>query len=166
MYIDDVFELINNAYSHLYGVTPLTKKMQNYYYNEYFKLLNLDYVAVCVDKEGKVAGFGLAFPSIATALQKSRGKLLPLGFIRLLYALRYSNVLELALIAVRKDFIGTGLNAVIIDYVNRNGIKRGIRVAETGPQLETNTKIQNQWKKICTELEQHKRRRCYVKHLV
>jgi GNAT superfamily N-acetyltransferase len=166
MYTDDIFGLINDAYSHLYGVTPLTKKMQEYYFNEYFKLINYDYVAVCVDKEGKLAGFGLAFPSIARALQKSRGKLLPLGFARLLYALRHSKVLELALIAVRKDFIGTGLNAVIVDHVYRNGLKRGLREAETGPQLETNTQIQNHWRKICTELEQHKRRRCYAKRLV
>jgi hypothetical protein len=139
--------------------------MQEYYYNEYFKMINFDYVAVCVDKEGKLAGFGFAFPSIAQALKKSHGKLFPFGFARLLYALKYSKVLEFALIAVRKDYIGTGLNAVIIDHINRNSVKNGITTAETGPNLETNMQIQNQWKKICTDLEQHKRRRCHAKHV-
>ena len=44
-------------------------------------------------------------------------------------------------------------------------LKNGIDRVETGPQLETNIEIQKQWRKICTNLEQHKRRRCYAKHL-
>ena len=164
-YVDDVFNLVNEAYSKLYGVTPISKKMQEYYYNEYFKLVNFDYVALCVDKNGKLAGFALAFPSIAEALKKSHGKLLPFGFARILYALKHSKVLEFALIGVREDFVGTGVNAVMIDYVNQNVIKNGIISCETGPNLETNTKIQSQWKKICTDVVQHKRRRCYAKRL-
>jgi hypothetical protein len=34
---------------------------------------------------------------------------------------------------------------------------------ETGPQLETNSKILGQWEMF--EKEQHKRRRCYIKTL-
>ena len=41
--------------------------------------------------------------------------------------------------------------------------KNGIIYAETGPQLESNTKIQAQWKFF--DKEQHKRRRCFIKDL-
>ena len=164
-YVNDIFALLNNAYGKLYGYTPLTPKMQQYYYNEYFSLLNFDYVCICVDKENKLAGFGLAFPSIAPALKKSKGHLFPFGFARVLHDLKHSDVLELALIAVRHDLLGKGVNAVLIDHVNKNALKNGIDRVETGPQLETNMEIQKQWRKICTNLEQHKRRRCYAKHL-
>lgn len=40
----------------------------------------------------------------------------------------------------------------------------GIRWAETGPMLEMNQKVQTQWQGF--PLEQHKRRRCFIKDLV
>ena len=82
----------------------------------------------------------------------------------MLHDLKHSDVLELALIAVRHDLLGKGVNAVLIDHVNKNALKNGIDRVETGPQLETNMEIQKQWRKICTNLEQHNRR-CYAKHL-
>lgn len=39
----------------------------------------------------------------------------------------------------------------------------GIRWAETGPMLEMNQKVQTQWQGF--PLEQHKRRRCFIKDL-
>lgn len=164
-YVHDIFDLLNNAYNKLYGYTPLTPEMQQYYYKEYFSLLNFDYVCICVDRENKLAGFGLAFPSIAPALKKSGGRLFPLGWARVLYDLKHSDFLELALIAVRSDLIGKGVNAVLLNHVNQNVLKNGIDHVETGPQLETNMEIQKQWRKLCTEIEQHKRRRCFAKHL-
>ena len=118
-----------------------------------------------MDRENKLAGFALAFPSIASALKKSNGRLFPFGFARVLYDLKHADVLELALIAVRSDMLGKGVNAVLVNHINRNVLKNGIQRVETGPQLETNMEIQQQWKKICTEIEQHKRRRCYAKRL-
>lgn len=164
-YVHDIFDLLNNAYNKLYGYTPLTPEMQQYYYKEYFSLLNFDYVCICVDRENKLAGFGLAFPSIAPALKKSGGHLFPFGWARVLHDLKHSDFLELALIAVRSDLIGKGVNAVLLNHVNQNVLKNGIDHVETGPQLETNMEIQKQWRKLCTEIEQHKRRRCFAKHL-
>lgn len=164
-YVQDIFDLLNNAYNKLYGYTPLTPEMQQYYYNEYFSLLNFDYVCICVDRDNKLAGFGLAFPSIAPALKKSGGRLFPFGWARVLHDLKHSDFLELALIAVRSDLIGKGVNAVLLNHVNQNVLKNGIDHVETGPQLETNMEIQKQWRKLCTEIEQHKRRRCFAKHL-
>ena len=60
-------------------VTPLTKRCRIIIITS-ISSLNLD-CAVCVDKEGKVAGFGLAFPSIATACKAAAS--FTVGFIRL-----------------------------------------------------------------------------------
>jgi len=43
----------------------------------------------------------------------------------------------------------------------KTGIAHGVRYAETGPELELNANIQNQWKDF--EYVGHKRRRCYTK---
>ena len=48
-----------------------------------------------------------------------------------------------------------------MNHILKGCQKMGIKVAETGPQLELNDKILTQWKMF--EKEQHKRRRCFIK---
>ena len=73
------------------------------------------------------------------------------------------NQRALLLIAVRPDLQSKGVNAVVIHEVMKGCFKMGIRWAETGPMLETNQKVQTQWQNF--PIEQHKRRRCWVKEL-
>ena len=50
-----------------------------------------------------------------------------------------------------------------MNHILKGCHKLGIKYAETGPQLETNEKVQHQWMFFNTR--QHKRRRCFVKQL-
>lgn len=52
---------------------------------------------------------------------------------------------------------------MLINEVWKVASRRGMKVAETGPELETNDKIQSQWKHF--DSRQHRRRRCYLKML-
>ena len=72
--------------------------------------------------------------------------------------------MDLLLIAVRPDLQSKGVNAVVISQVMRGAFDMGIRWAETGPMLEMNQKVQTQWQGF--PLEQHKRRRCFIKDLI
>ena len=108
-----------------------------------------------------LTAFGISMPSLSRALQRCRGRLLPFGFVDILRALKTSDRLDLLLTAVRPEFQNKGVNAVLINEVWRAAVKRGMRWAETGPELETNEKIQSQWKHF--DSRQHRRRRCYVK---
>ena len=76
----------------------------------------------------------------------------------------HNDTLDLLLIAVHPDLQGSGLNAVVIDHMLKGCQKMGITQAETGPTLETNDKVQSQWKYFAHK--QHKRRRCFIKNLV
>jgi hypothetical protein len=67
------------------------------------------------------------------------------------------------LTAVKPRLQGSGLNGVVMEHLYRGCVKRGIKCAETGPQLENNTKVHSQWKMF--EVEPHKRRRCYIKKI-
>jgi hypothetical protein len=67
------------------------------------------------------------------------------------------------LIAVKPEYFGRGVNAVILNEGIKKAIEHGVVFAETGPELETNTDVQAQWKGF--ETEQHKRRRCYKRVL-
>ena len=162
-YADAIFDLINSAYSGLFGVVPLTAKQIQYYTKQYFSFIRTDYISLVTDQEGKLAAFGITMPSLSNALQRSKGRLLPVGFIHLLTAMRKNNTADLLLVAVRKDLQGKGVNALLISETLKTYIKNGIRFVETNHQLEDNKKVQAMWDYF--DARQHKRRRCYIKYL-
>jgi GNAT superfamily N-acetyltransferase len=163
-YGQKLFDLVNSSYSHLYGFTPLTQKQIEYYIKMYISMLKLDFLTLVVDESNELIGMGVAMPSLSKALQKAQGKLFPFGFIHILKALKMKNpIIDLLLIAVRKDYQSKGVNALMfydfIPYLNKGGVK----YAESNPELLENEKVQSQWEYF--ENVNHKRRRAYIKDL-
>ncbi len=72
-----LFDLVNSTYSHLYGFTPLTEEQINYYLKLYIPNMRLEMLALIVNEQDELVGMGAAMPSLALALQKAQGKLLP-----------------------------------------------------------------------------------------
>jgi hypothetical protein len=162
-YAHGVFELINDAYKDLFGVVTLTDRQMETYVKQYFGFVNVDYVRFILDENNKLVAFGIAMPSLSKALKKCGGNILPFGFINLLRALKKNDRVDLYLVAVKPELQSKGINAMLMTEINKTAIKNKIKVAETGPELETNTKIQALWKHY--ETRQHKKRRCFVKEL-
>ncbi len=163
VYADRIFELINEAYTDLYGVVELTQEQVDAYVKQFFGFLHPDYAKVVIDGNDQVVAFGLAIPSLSRALQKSRGRLFPLGFLYLLRALKRPQQIDMLLVAVKKEYQARGLTSILMTEITRNCLKNGVRGAESNPELETNTQVQAIWKHYDTR--QHKRRRCYIKRL-
>ena len=162
-YANEIFEVINNAYKDLYGFVQLSEKQIAMYVKQYFGFIRPEFVPVVLDSNGKVAAFGITMPSLSKALQKARGRLFPLGFIYILQAIRKNDRADLYLVAVRPDLQDKGVNAILMHEMNKTFLKAKITEVETNPELESNLKVQAQWKLM--EKRQHKRRRCYIKHL-
>lgn len=162
-YARELFDVLNDEYAHLYGVVPLTERQIEYYIKLYFGLISPEFVPIVVDENDRLVAFGITMPSLSRALQKSGGRLFPFGFIHLLRALRKGDRADLYLVAVRSEYQGKGVNAILMDSINHVFMQRGIVKVESNPELETNQNVQGQWKYY--ETRQHKRRRCFVKHL-
>lgn len=162
-YIEKIFKLVNEAYAHLYGTVDLSDAQIQRYAKKFIPMISPDYVCFVEDDKGELVAFGVSAPSLADAFKKSRGRLFPLGWVGVLKAMQRNNAADLFLIAVRPDLQGKGVNAVILNHIYHLYRKNGIRWVETGPQLETNSKILSQWEMF--DKEQHKRRRCYIKTL-
>jgi len=162
-YIAGVFALINEAFAHLYSVVPVSDAQVRFYTKAFFGFVEHEFVTLVLDGEGRVAAFGLSLPSLSRALQRTRGRLLPFGFVSVLRALRRNDRLDLLLTAVKPAYQHKGLGAVLMLEAWKAAAARGIRWAEAGPQLEENAKILAQW--VNFESRQHRRRRCYVKAL-
>jgi hypothetical protein len=112
----EAFELIDLAYSKLYGTVPLTDAVIKKTIDDFIPLVNLKYICAVKDETGKIVAFGVMVPSIAKALKKCNGKILPLGIFGLLRALKYKNdTLEMFLIAVEPELQSQGIPILIIN---------------------------------------------------
>ncbi len=161
-YVPAIFELINDTYAHLFGVTPLTQRQVAYYTRQYFSFMKVEYVTIIVDSEGRLGAFNITMPSLSKALQKNNGKLLPFGFIPLLKAMKKNDMADLLMVAVRKDLQGKGVNAMLMKETYDTYVRHGVTTVETNHELEDNSKIQSFWEHF--NAVQHKRRRCFIRH--
>lgn len=159
-----LFHLINDAYDGLYEYSHLTERQIDYYIDIYLGLLNLDLVTLVVDKEDKLVGVGISMPSMSRALQKSHGKLLPMGWWHLLKGLKGKNDrVDLLLVAVKPEYQNKGVNALLFQDLIPYCQKYGFKWAESNPEMETNAKVQGQWEYFTNR--QHRRRRSYYKNI-
>jgi len=159
----EIFYLINRAYKDLFGFVQLTDKQIDLYIKEYFSFIKPEFVPVVMDNRNKIVAFGITMPSLSKALQKNKGRLFPFGFLAVLKAMKTNTMADLYLVAVDPDMQDKGINALLINEMNKTFIKNNITLVETNRELETNMKVQSQWKGM--EARQHKRRRCYIKSL-
>ena len=162
-YVRKAFELLNIAYSPLYGTVELNDRQIDKYVNKFLPLIDPDFCCLLVDDNDDLMGFAVGAPSMATAMQKCGGHLFPFGWAGVLKSLKKNDTLDLFLIAVKPELQRTGVNGILMEHLYKGCIKHGITSAETGPQLETNTKVHSQWKMFDVEVQ--KRRRCFVKKI-
>ena len=160
-----VFKCINECYKDLYNFTVLPDHMAEKYLGFYLSILDLRYISLVENERGDLIAFGITMPSIAKALQKSRGKLFPFGWWHLAKAmfLKHDDTAELLLIGVRPDYRNSGVNSLVFMDIFRKFSAFGIKYAETNAILETNLKNQGQFRDF--EHECKKRRRSYIRKL-
>jgi GNAT superfamily N-acetyltransferase len=162
-YAKKMFDLINQTFSDLYGFVTLSDEQIDVYIKQYFGFINPDYVRFITDENDNLIAFGIAMPSLSRALQRSKGRLFPFGFIHLLLALKFPKYIDFLLVAVRPDYQARGITAILMNEITASCLKNGIISAESNYELETNTQVQAIWKHF--DARQHKRRRCYIKEL-
>ena len=154
-----LFDLLEEAYMDLADMVPFTKKQIEYYIPKFMPFVHRDLLKVVVDDDGEVAGFMLALPSLSNALRRANGRLLPFGFIHILRALRTFDTLDFCLAGVRKKYRGKGVDLIMAREMFNSARALGVKHTESNPELETNLRIQSEWKHF--DPVQHKRRRIY-----
>ena len=160
-----IFDLVNEAYKPLFGYSEMTKGQIDQYINEYLPILDLEMVTLVENGQGELVGVGISMASLSTALQRAKGKLWPFGWWHLLKALfiKRPPILDLLLIAIKPEYQGKGVNAIMFADLIPIYIKKGFEWGETNPELEVNDKVQSQWQYL--ESRVHKRRRCFAKEI-
>ena len=159
----DFFSLMEDAYSELYGTCPIRKEVEDDILTGFKLLLKSDNIIGIYNEKNEMVSFALYLPSIAKAVQPSGGRLTPKALVRILKARNNPNILDMALIGVRRDFRNCGIPAMLL--------AKGIEILktdqydhfETNLQLTTNLNIITLFNHFDKRL--HKRRRSYCKSI-
>lgn len=160
-----VFDLLNEAYSEIFGFSELSDRQVEVFLDKYLKLIDKKLMPFILNEKDEVIGGAVTMGSMTKAMRKANGKLLPFGWYHLLKAMRWKREdnAEMLLVAVRPDYQGLGVNAMFFDDLIPIYNQYGFKWAETGPQLENNVRELTQWKPLKPEYV--KRRRCFKKIL-
>ena len=161
----EIFALMNEAYAPLHGYSELGERQINQYIDTYLSLIDLRLVPMVLDENDRLIGVGIMMPSLSRALQRAHGARHLWGYIPLAWALYVKHEVntDLLLIAVRPEYQGKGVNALIMAHMVPVYQKLGYKYAETNLNLEDNTKVQSQWEYF--EHINHKRNRAWIKKI-
>ena len=110
--IPHLTELYNNSLGGTAGTTPLTEEEVNGMAKQLIWLADPKLVKMVMHNE-KVVGFCLAYPDISGALQKTRGRLFPFGWLTLLLELRRTPWININGAGLVPEYRGSGGTAIL-----------------------------------------------------
>ncbi len=157
------WEVLEEAFAPLYGVTPLSAEQRRFYERKYFPFLDPRFVQLVADREGRLQGFFLGLPSLSRAFQKARGRLLPFGWYAILRAFRRFDTVDFYFAGVRPGVNPRKVLPLLVLGMWRNLRAAGVSFIETNRELETNTMIVGIWSRF--EVINRRRTRIYRKNL-
>ena len=164
-YGQKIFDLINRAYCKLFDFTVLPQEVIDSYVDTYLGLLDLRYVTLVENEEGRLIAVGITMPSLAHAVHKCRGYLFPFGWwhvIKSMY-LKHEEALELMLIAVDPEYANKGVHSMLFNEIIPNIQHGGFKYGESNAEMETNNKVQNLWNLYQKDFK--RRRRVFSKEI-
>ena len=144
--LDAVLEVFNDAWSDNWGFVPLSEAEIAKAAKDLGPIIdpNLVYIA---EVGGEAAAFSIALPNVNEAIADLDGRLLPFGWAKLLWRLKFGRMRSgrMPLMGVRKKYqngpTGVALAYAVIDRVHRGGRARGVEHAELSWILEDNQAV-------------------------
>lgn len=166
--IEILRDIFNDAWSANWGFVPFTREEFAELGSALRWLVPDEFIQIA-EVDGLPAAFMAVLPNFNEVLSKFNGKLLPLGWLRLIKQLKSHSITtaRVPLMGVRKQFQHTSLGMVLafklIDAPRQAGLARGIRGVELSWILEDNHSMRAILEKIGGR--EYKRYRIYEKRL-
>ena len=143
--IQDIFE---DAWSTNWGFIPFTEEEVRHLGHNLRLLVDDDAVQIA-EVDGVPAAMIVAFPNLNEVIRDFHGRLLPFGWLKLLWRLKVKSpkTARVVLMGLRKRFhqspLGAALGFLLIDALRVYGIRRGVQEVELSWILEDNMPMRN-----------------------
>ena len=141
-----VLDIFNDAWSGNWGFIPFSEAEIAHAARELKPLIAEDSVCIA-ELDGEPVAFALGLPNLNEAIRDLDGRLLPFGWARLLYRLKFNRIRSgrMPLMGVRRRLhattVGVGLSFAAIEAVQLAYRRRGVVSAELSWVLEDNTAL-------------------------
>jgi GNAT superfamily N-acetyltransferase len=138
-----LIDIFNDAWSENWGFTPFSEAEIHKLGKDLRLLVDEEFIAFA-SYLGEPAAMAVTLPDINHAARGLDGRLLPFGWAKLLWRLKFSPpaAVRMPLMGVRKKFqgtpVGSALAMSVIDAIRTNHVQRGTRRAELSWILEDN----------------------------
>ncbi|TDE42771.1 GTP cyclohydrolase [Flavobacterium rhamnosiphilum] len=162
-HVDKMFDLFNESYASLSSFVAISDIQKEYFKKKYISFINPEFIKFVEDKDHNIVAFSIVMPSFSEALQKSKGKLFPFGFLHLLKAKNQSKDMIFYLIGVHPDYQNKAVTAIIFNEYYHTFKEKGVINCFRTPELADNLAIHNLWKHFNPVV--HKRRCTFLKNL-
>ena len=161
--IRPVLQLMNETFTDIYGFDPLTPKEMDEFAGRYIPLLDPKFVKVIENENSEVVAFIIGMPDLSKGIQKAKGHIFPFGIFHILRAGKKTDQLNLLLGAIRKDYRGKGLDAVMGGKMIESAHDAGLKHIDSHLELETNVKVRAEMEKMGGQV--YKKYRIYQKSI-
>lgn len=156
-YADKMFDLFNESYASLSSFVAITDIQKAFLKKKFLNFINSEYIKFVVNEADELIAFGVVMPSFAEALQKTKGKLFPFGFLHILKA-KNSKKLNFYLIGIHPEYQKKGVHSILFSAFHKTFKEKGILECRRTPELANNLAVQKLWcnfnpvliKKRCT----------------
>ena len=138
--IENIF---NDAWSENWGFIPFTQAEFKQLGKDFKMIVDFELVKIA-DVDGAPSAFMVVLPNINEAIRDLNGRLLPFGWLKLLWRLkiRFPETARIPLMGVRKQYhdslLGAALAFMVIQDGQPHGLKRGLKKVELSWILEDN----------------------------
>ena len=146
--LEIIRSIFNDAWSQNWGFIPWTEAEFEHLGKDLKMLADEELVKIAY-VDGIPAAFIVALPNINEIIQSLNGRLLPFGWLKLLWCLKvkYPTSARIPLMGVRSQYhdslLGAALAFGVIADLQQPGLKRGIKEVELSWILEDNMSMRN-----------------------
>lgn len=144
-YADKMFDLFNESYASLSSFVAITDIQKAFLKKKFLNFINSEYIKFVVNEADELIAFGVVMPSFAEALQKTKGKLFPFGFLHILKA-KNSKKLNFFLIGIHPEYQKKGVHSILFSAFHKTFKEKGILECRRTPELANNLAVQKLWR--------------------
>jgi len=135
--VETIFRIYNAAWSKNWGFIPVTDEEFRCTAKDLKSIVDPSIVLIA-EKEGQPVAFSVTLPDYNVLLKKMHGRLLPFGFLHLLFGRKTIGRVRTLLLGVVAEYRLSGIEVLLIHDTFEKGLARGYRAGEMSWVLEDN----------------------------